>query len=94
MKLAIQKFVLFGATGDLSQRMIWPSLFHLCREKLVPPTLTFVGSARHAQSDAEFRAFVEGALRKFVPAEYLDPGALTDMLTRITYAPFEGAGGQ
>ena len=46
MKQTIQKFVLFGATGDLAQRMIWPSLYHLCREKLVPPTLTFVGSAR------------------------------------------------
>ena len=48
MKHGIQKFVLFGATGDLSQRMVWPSLYHLCREKLVPPTLTFVGSARHS----------------------------------------------
>ena len=48
MKQTIQKFVLFGATGDLSQRMVWPSLYHLCREKLVPPTLTFVGSARNA----------------------------------------------
>jgi glucose-6-phosphate 1-dehydrogenase len=93
MKHPIQKFVLFGATGDLSQRMIWPSLYHLCREKLVPPTLTFVGSARLAQSDAEFRAFVEGALRKFVLPEYLDPGALTDMLTRISYAPFEASDG-
>ena len=40
MKTSVQKFVLFGATGDLSQRMLWPSLYHLCRERLVPPTLT------------------------------------------------------
>ena len=54
-KPAVQKFVLFGATGDLSQRMVWPSLYHLCREKLVPPTLTFVGSARHGMPNEEFR---------------------------------------
>ena len=93
MKQAIQKFVLFGATGDLSQRMVWPSLYHLCREKLVPPTLTFVGSARHPQSNTDFRNFVEAALRKYVPAEYLKNEALADLLGRITYAPFEASDG-
>jgi len=93
MKHPIQKFVLFGATGDLSQRMIWPSLYYLVREKLVPPTLTFVGSARHSVSDEEFRRFVENSLKKYVPAEYLDQSALTDMLTRVTYAPFEAGDG-
>ena len=63
MKPTIQKFVLFGATGDLAQRMVWPSLYHLVREKLVPATLGFVGSARHPYSDADFRKYVEGALR-------------------------------
>jgi len=93
MKQAIQKFVLFGATGDLSQRMVWPSLYHLCREKLVPPSLTFVGSARHPQSNTDFRNFVEAALRKYVPAQYLDNTALADLLGRITYAPFEASDG-
>ena len=93
MKQPIQKFVLFGATGDLSQRMVWPSLYHLCREKLVPPTLTFLGSARHPQSNTDFRNFVEAALRKYVPAEYIKNDALADLLGRITYAPFEASDG-
>ena len=94
MKQPIQKFVLFGATGDLSQRMVWPSLYHLVREKLVSPTLSFVGSARHPMPDEEFRQFVEGALRKFVPPQYLDQKALENLLGRVSYAPFEaGAGG-
>ncbi len=93
MKQPIQKFVLFGATGDLSQRMVWPSLYHLCREKLVPPTLTFVASARHPNTDAEFRKFVDGALRKHVPAEFLKEDAVADLLTRITYVPFEAGDG-
>jgi glucose-6-phosphate 1-dehydrogenase len=93
MKQPIQKFVLFGATGDLSQRMVWPSLYHLCREKLVPSTLTFVGSARHPQSNTDFRNFVEAALRKYVPAEYIKNDALADLLGRITYAPFEASDG-
>jgi glucose-6-phosphate 1-dehydrogenase len=93
VKPSVQKFVLFGATGDLSQRMVWPSLYHLCREKLVPPTLTFVGSARNAMPNEEFRKFVEGALRKHVPSEYLKEDALADLLTRVTYAPFEAGDG-
>jgi len=93
MKASIQKFVLFGATGDLSQRMVWPSLYHLCREKLVPPTLTFIASARNPMPNDEFRKFVDGALRKHVPAEYLKEDAVADLLTRITYAPFEAGEG-
>jgi glucose-6-phosphate 1-dehydrogenase len=93
MKIQVQKFVLFGATGDLSQRMVWPSLYHLCREKLVPPTLTFVGSARHAMPNEEFRKVVETALRKHVMPEYLKEDALKDLLTRVTYAPFEAGDG-
>src|ERR1051325_11208157 len=93
MKITVQKFVLFGATGDLSQRMVWPSLYHLCREKLVPSTLTFVGSARHPQSNTDFRNFAAAALRKYVPAEYIKNDALADLLGRITYAPFEASDG-
>jgi glucose-6-phosphate 1-dehydrogenase len=93
MKISVQKFVLFGATGDLSQRMIWPSLYHLCREKLVPPTLTFVGSARNPMPNEEFRKAVETALRKHVLPEFLKEDALADLLTRITYAPFEASDG-
>ena len=93
MKQPIQKFVLFGATGDLSQRMVWPSLYHLCREKLVPSTLTFVGSARNGMPNDEFRRFVEAALRKYVPAQYITNEALADLLGRITYAPFQAGDG-
>src|SRR5690349_24226805 len=93
MKISVQKFVLFGATGDLAQRMIWPSLYHLVREKLVPAALTFVGSARHPFSDSDFRKFVDGALRKFVPAQYIEQAALDDLLGRVSYAPFEAGDG-
>ena len=93
MKHPIQKFVLFGATGDLSQRYVWPSLYHLCREKLVPPTLTFVGSARNAMPNEEFRKFVESTLRKNVLPEFLKEDALKDLLTRVTYAPFQSGDG-
>jgi glucose-6-phosphate 1-dehydrogenase len=93
MKQAVERFVLFGATGDLAQRMIWPSLYHLVREKLVSARLQFVGSARNGMPDDEFRRFVEAALRRHVQAEHLKEDALAELLGRVTYVPFEAGEG-
>jgi glucose-6-phosphate 1-dehydrogenase len=93
MNSSVEKFVLFGATGDLAQRMVWPALYHLVRERLIPADLSFVGVARQPTSDADFRGFVEGALRKFVPAEYLEQPVLDELLGRVNYAPFEAGDG-
>ena len=45
--------LLFGATGDLAQRMLLPSLFGLDVDGLLPPDLRIVGSARSRHDDAE-----------------------------------------
>ena len=42
--------VIFGATGDLALRMLFPSLYFLESETLLPPDLLVVGSARAANS--------------------------------------------
>jgi glucose-6-phosphate 1-dehydrogenase len=44
--LAARTLLLFGATGDLSQRMLLPSLFALHADKLIDPGLTVIGTAR------------------------------------------------
>ncbi|WP_129626470.1 glucose-6-phosphate dehydrogenase [Candidatus Oscillochloris fontis] len=48
--------VIFGASGDLTQRKLIPALFQLCREGLLPGNLRVIGYARRAKSDAQFRA--------------------------------------
>ena len=85
MKQPIQKFVLFGATGDLAQRMIWPSLYHLCREKLVPPTFTFVGSARNPMSAGP--ACVPGDLRTNPKTTAAIPNGIERTPTRTNASP-------
>ncbi|MEY4782279.1 MAG: glucose-6-phosphate 1-dehydrogenase, partial [Pseudomonadota bacterium] len=52
-------FVIFGATGDLARRMLFPSLYFLYADGLLPPDLKIIGAARSAHSDAEFRADVK-----------------------------------
>ena len=54
--------LLFGATGDLAQRMLLPSLCALHKDALLDPELRIIGTARTAMSDAEFRNFAREAL--------------------------------
>jgi glucose-6-phosphate 1-dehydrogenase len=48
--------VIFGATGDLAQRMLIPSLYNLEADGLVPDDLLLVGCSRSALSDDAFAA--------------------------------------
>jgi glucose-6-phosphate 1-dehydrogenase len=55
--------VIFGATGDLSLRMLLPSLYFLEAERLLPPDFAVIGAARGELSDDAFRAKAEAAIR-------------------------------
>jgi glucose-6-phosphate 1-dehydrogenase len=57
--------VLFGATGDLAKRKLFPGFFHLFREALMPEDFRIIGSGRHSPgSDDEFRQRVKQALEE------------------------------
>lgn len=47
--------VIFGASGDLTQRKLIPALYNLSAENLLPPDLAVVGVARRPLSQAEFQ---------------------------------------
>jgi glucose-6-phosphate 1-dehydrogenase len=55
-------FVLFGATGDLSRRMLWPSLWHLHQDGLLPPGLHLYGVASRDLTREAFQNLVADAL--------------------------------
>ena len=57
--------LLFGASGDLATRMLWPSLHHLFVENLLPSGLKIIGSGRMPQSSATFRAELKSLLKTF-----------------------------
>jgi glucose-6-phosphate 1-dehydrogenase len=56
-------FVIFGATGDLARRMLFPSLYFLDVDGLLPGALKIVGAARSKLTDEQFRAEVEESVR-------------------------------
>jgi glucose-6-phosphate 1-dehydrogenase len=47
-------FVLFGATGDLARIMVFPSLYFLDADGLLPADLTIVGSGRTEMAEKDF----------------------------------------
>jgi glucose-6-phosphate 1-dehydrogenase len=68
--------VIFGASGDLTRRLLAPAIAHLLRDGAVSPDFAIVGLARSPMSDAEFRAYLEGGAKEFTPPTQGRPGDL------------------
>lgn len=58
-------FVLFGATGDLASRKIYPALFNLYLDQKLPDTMSLIGVGLESLSQVEFQARIEEALLTF-----------------------------
>src|SRR5438046_8596866 len=58
--------VIFGATGDLTQRKLIPALYNLAADGDLPPAVAIVGFARREKSDDEFRTEMGEANRQFL----------------------------
>ena len=84
---SVAKLLLFGATGDLAQRMLLPSLFGLHVDKLLPEGLTIIGSARSDLDDAGYRNLAKTALGKYLPDDLKDDGAIASFLERLQFQP-------
>ncbi|WP_017664208.1 glucose-6-phosphate dehydrogenase [Porphyrobacter sp. AAP82] len=83
MSFTADRLLLFGATGDLAQRMLLPSLFALDADGLLAPDLKIIGTARSELGDSEYRNFARAALEKYLPAERR--GQMAGFLNRLAY---------
>ncbi len=57
--------VIFGASGDLTQRKLVPAIYHLRRERRLPPGVTIVGVARREWSHDYFREHMREGIEQF-----------------------------
>ena len=78
---------IFGATGDLAQRMLLPSLYGLECSGLLPANMRLLGTARSALEESAFRAAVTKSIETFVPESQRDAGMLQKLLARVHYQP-------
>ena len=74
-------FVVFGATGDLAARMLFPGFYQLAASGRLPDDYAIIGSGRHAPED--FRGTVATALRD--ANDDIDDSVLADLLGRLRF---------
>jgi len=79
--------LLFGATGDLAHRMLFPSLYNLLVDGLLPTPFNIVASGRTEMDDAAFRETIAQALRTYLPAEMCSEERIAQFLATIIYCP-------
>lgn len=76
---------IFGATGDLAQRMLLPSLYSLQAEQLLPAELRILGTARSELDREAFANLVAGTINERIPATERNDTALRGLLDRLDY---------
>jgi len=77
--------VIFGASGDLTARKLIPALYHLHKEKQMPPDFRIVGFARREKTDASWRVELRQALDQFSRTKPVDDQVWQDFAQRIFY---------
>jgi glucose-6-phosphate 1-dehydrogenase len=77
--------VLFGATGDLAQRKLWPALAYLWLSHLAPD-VRVVGTATDDITTEELRELAAASIRKF-GHHPIDDEQLADFLQQVVYVP-------
>jgi glucose-6-phosphate 1-dehydrogenase len=83
--------LLFGATGDLSRRMLLPSLYALHADGLIDPNLRIFGTARSPLTDDAFRDMARAALCEFLPDDRKAEGLIDAFLLRLHYVALDAS---
>src|SRR4028119_1320237 len=60
-----QILVIFGASGDLTQRKLVPAIYQMKRDRRLPPEITVVGVARREWSHDYFREQMREGVAEF-----------------------------
>jgi glucose-6-phosphate 1-dehydrogenase len=77
----IERIVLFGASGDLTSRLLMPAVAQLAEAGLLPRHFSIVGSATSDWSTEEFRQHIAGALQEHPTVSPATRDAVVQMLT-------------
>jgi glucose-6-phosphate 1-dehydrogenase len=64
--------VIFGASGDLTQKKLFPALYSLAFRRLLPEHFAVVGVARTEESDDDFKSRMKEAVQQYGRDEFRD----------------------
>lgn len=90
-KLESMTFVLFGATGDLAKRKIFPALYNLFIDQKLPQPISIIGLGRGHLSHAEFQDRVKESILTFSRRLEHDAKGMSALLDAFRYLPMDAA---
>jgi glucose-6-phosphate 1-dehydrogenase len=64
--------VIFGASGDLTKRKLFPALYSLAFRQMLPESFAIVGASRSEESDDEFRERMKEAVQQTARDDFRD----------------------
>ncbi|PKU24742.1 glucose-6-phosphate dehydrogenase [Telmatospirillum siberiense] len=84
--------VIFGASGDLTKRLLIPALYNLSRTKVLPENFALIGVARAEETAESWRAGLYDTLKSFVgnaatgfDVDQIDDAAWTRLAEKMSY---------
>ncbi len=77
--------VIFGASGDLTARKLIPALYHLAKDKQMPPTFRIIGFARREKTDESWRQELRADLDQFSRTKPVDEQVWKNFSANVSY---------
>ncbi|WP_284037560.1 glucose-6-phosphate dehydrogenase [Neobacillus sp. 114] len=82
-------FVLFGATGDLAKRKIFPALYNLYVDQKLPKSISIIGLGRGDLSHREFQEKVKESVLDFSRRLEHDAASMGEFLDDFRYSKLD-----
>ncbi len=79
--------VIFGASGDLTRRLLMPAFYNLACDGLLPEEFAIVGIAMDEFSTASFRGKMSSDIRQFSTHKKFDVKTWDWLCSRLNYMP-------
>jgi glucose-6-phosphate 1-dehydrogenase len=77
--------VIFGASGDLTKRLLMPALLNLVSDKLLPEQFALVGYGRAEMTHEQFREYMTGEIKKFATRSPFDENAWAKLAAKLHF---------
>ena len=84
--------VIFGGTGDLARRKIFPGLYRRFHAGQMPPDARIIGAARSDMTAKAFRDLIKEALDEFLEARETDEKTVKEFLALLDYVKIDATG--
>ncbi|MCD7035034.1 glucose-6-phosphate dehydrogenase [Metabacillus sp. GX 13764] len=82
-------FVLFGGTGDLAKRKIYPALYNLFLEGKLPEAFSIIGLGRNEMTHTEFQHYVAQSLMSFSRRKFTESADTEKFLQTFQYSALD-----